>query len=855
MIKSRLSVRLGALLMLLVMLFTLLPLAVSAEDPSAASVEPMLLRADDYTEAVTGFHLFADNPDNLPLQISYAIYKASDTTAPIAVPDGWVAVAAMEQTEAADDAAQTARPVFAVSFHKPTDITVEDPAYIESPECLRAVSVSGSPVYTLAPGYMAAFRIVGGTADEDGTYPLDHTLTWQSELPVVTFDLDRPAKIITQLTQQDGEHGKLEINVLNSDAIRYLYKQLAAEDSRTAFLAEYGLTDAQLYIQYDQTRMDVPSVYDAEADDGLTEVWSPETLEPIITASDQNLGFNTSHLHTFDEEAFRAFFPEETFTEATVDDGDDASEDPTVWVIDTETVSLSIRARYVFALTTPDGTVYYIKSAFTDPFYCGASNSLVSDPTALDAPVLSDPRFETQEDGSVLLSYQVQTNPSVRDTAFWCITYRHEKVGYEIELSINGSEWVTFDSGIEGTLLLHEDIGISLPVSGELLSEYAYIRVRMRYIVPDLSLQSEWSAALAFDIKPAEIVTAPVTEHTVPLYTESTGGDGELKYVCPICGFCPAPYGVCLFLWLGAALLIVLLIVLVIALIPKKKYCPRCSAACKPQDKSCTTCGYRFVGSMPEIEDTTGEITLPKQTTAEEEDAFYDDAIRDGQRAPRVMAVNLPDDDDEAPDTVTPAKSAPAPAPAKESPKPAAAAAPKPAAAPTAAPNAAFLVELKRKMAAVKSGQKVSFTPEEIAYIKALKDKAAPAQTAAPTPATTAAPKPAAAPTAASDANSDTREIPVAPIKVTPPAAEDSETAARDAQLAREAQIARLRALRAKQLSAEDTAELEKTEKKAETPAQPRRVEKPAKQIKCPACAVPNPETSGQCYICGTRLK
>ncbi len=831
--KTRLSARAGALLMLLAMLLALFPIAVSAEEASAASIEPMLLRADDYTEAVTGFHLFADNPENLPLQISYAIYKASDTSAPVSISNDWVAITAIEPAADDADAAQTARPVFAVDFHKPADINVEDPQYIESPECLRAVTVSGSPVYTLAPGYIAAFRIVGGTAGEDGAYPLDHTLTWQSELPVVTFELDRPAKIITQLTQDEGEHGKLDINVLNSDSVRYLYKQLAAEEYKNAFLSEYGLSDAQLYIQYDQTRMDIPSSYDAEADDSITEVWSPETLESIIKEVDLSLGFNASHIHTFDEEAFRAFFPEGTFTEKTVDDGDDATEDPTVWVIDTESVSLSIRARYVLALTAPDGTVYYIKSAFSDPFYCGASNSLVSDPTVLEAPVLSDPLFETQEDGSVILSYLVQTNTSVRDTAFWCITYDHDNVGYEIEISVNGSEWVAFSSGMEGSLLLYEDIGFTLPVSGELLSEYAYIRIRMRYTVPDIPLQSEWSAPLAFDIKPAETVTAPESEVTLPLYTESTAGEGELKYVCPICGFCPAPYGVCLFLWLGAALLIVLLIVLIIALIPKKKYCPRCSAACKPQDKSCTTCGYRFVGNMPEIEDTTGEITLPKEKTQadlQQEEDFFDNALRDGEKKPpRVTAVHV--DIDEP--VRTPEPLAEAPLTKEQTPAEPAPIAP----APAAKPDAAFVSELKRKMAAVKAGQKVSFTPEEIAYIKVLKEKAAAKNTPAATPAVQEQPQtqtPAPIPAQES-----------APTVTETPVQEES----------REAQIARLRALRAKQLSTEDTAKVESSTPAEPKDEMPRRVEKPAKQIKCPACAVPNPETNGQCYICGTRLK
>ena len=840
MIKTRFSARLGAALLLLVMLFTLLPAAVSAEEDTApaAFVEPMLLRADDYTEAVTGFRLFADNPDNLSPKLGYAIYKITDTANPVTVPENWITVTAVEPPSAdGTDTAQTARPLFAVDFHKPGDINVESPEYIETPEFLRAVYVSGSPVYTLAPGYIAAFRITGGEAAEDGTYALDHTLTWQNEAPVVTFAIDRPAKLITRLTQEENAHGSLKVDVLNSDSIRYLYNQMM--NDKAAFLSEYGLTDAQLYIQYDQTRMDVPSTYDAEADDGITEVWSPETLQVLFKEFDLNAGFSDSHIHSFDEEAFRAFFPEETFTEKVIDDGDDATEDPAFWVIDTESVSLAVRARYVLALTAADGTVYYTKTAFTDPFYCGASNSLVADPSTLEAPVLSDPRFETAEDGTTTLTFSVTANPTVRDVVFWCMAYDRGTVGYTLEISINGSEWTAYEGTLLSAPLPYENGDISLAISGEHLNEYAYIRIQMRYTADGIPLSSPFSAALAFDKKPEETVAPPVSENTLPLYTEDTEGPGELKYVCPICGFCPAPYGVCLFLWLGAALLIVLLIVLIIALIPKKTRCPRCGETCKPTDKTCDACGYRFVGNMPEIEDTTGDITIPKTApaTQEEEDAFFDDALRDGaQKPPRVTPVDIPLDEPEAP------AEQPAPAPKQETPAPAAPAVSTAQAAPvTDKPDAAFLSELKRKMAAVKAGQKESFTPAEIAYIKALKEKAsAPKAAFAPTPAAKQQ-EPAAVPAPKADSDSDTREIP----KTTPTQQKEATVTE-----SREAQIARLRALREKQLSEEDAASIE-----AKPAEQPRRVEKPVKQIKCPACAVPNPETSGQCYICGTRLK
>lgn len=857
------TVRFTAVLVLLSVLLALLPVAVSADESTpAAYAEPTLLRADDFSEAVGGFRLYADNPDGHALQLGYAIYKSTDLQTPLTIPEGWVTVTQIEPPATdGDDAAIAAYPVFALDFHKPGEITVEDPAYIESPAFLRAVYVSGAPVYTLAPGYTAAFRITGGTPDESGAYPFDHTVQYTGDAPIVTYTLERPSKIVGQLTQEEGKSGSLAIDVMNPASVRYLWS--AINEDAPGLLSAGGMTDIRLCIQYDFTRMDVPSAYDEEADDTITELWSPETLIPIAIGSNPDLchhvdfGRHEKFTADFSDETFRARFPEGTFTEVTAEPAEDGADAQTYYTIDAENVALSTRARYVLVQTAADGTVYYSKSAFTDPFYCGASNSLVADPTVINAPTLSDPAFVTADNGDTTLTFAVTSDDTVRDTVFWTCAFGRGTVGYALEISVNGGEWAPFGGTVNAALIPGTDSTMSVTVPADQLSEYAYIRIRMRYTADEIPLQSEWSAALAFDIKPEEIVTAPSTEITVPLYTETTGGEGELRYVCPICGFCPAPYGVCLFLWLGAALLIVLLIVLIIALIPKKKYCPRCTAACRPQDKSCTTCGYRFVGSMPEIEDTTGEITLPRQTTAEEEDAFFDDALRDGQKTPRVMAVNILDDDD-TPEAAAPAgpepESAPAPTPAKEEPKPESPA-PKSAPAPSSAPNAAFLYELKRKMAAVKAGQKVSFTPEEIAYIKALKDKAAPkpapVQTPVQKPAQTTAPASAPAPKA--DANSDTREIPVAPIKVTP-AAEDDE-AAREAQLAREAQIARLRALRAKQLSAEDTAELEKTEKKDEIPAQPRRVEKPAKQIKCPACAVPNPETSGQCYICGTRLK
>ncbi len=848
MTRFRLPTRFGAWLVMLTVLLSLMPFCLPTEAADEAPefyYEPLLLRADDYTEVLTGFNLFADNPDALPLQLSYAIYKSTDTENAVEIPSGWVSVTQGTPSEEGDDAAP-ARPAFTLDFHKPADIAVEGSDYLTVPEFLRPVRVSGTEIYTLAPGYHVAFRLLGGTPDENGVYPLDKTIAYRSAAPIPTFDLERPAKLIVQFEQKEGAHGRLQISTLNSEAFRALHRALT--EDRDSFLAEYGLSDAVLYIQYDHTRMDVASGYDAEADDDINEVWSPETLTPFVLTDLHTSGASYDMLsYSFDDEAFRNYFPKNTFTEQeyTAPDADPDADPTSLFVIDTETTTLSTRVRYVLALTAQDGTVYYTKSAFTDPFYCGASNSLVHDPNTLDAPTLSDPSFAVADDGTTTLTFQVTSNTSVRDAAFWCTAFGKAALTQMLEISINGSAFTPYTGEFLSSPVPADGGEMSVVLSGEMLNEYAYIRVQLRYVLEELSLNSPWSAALAFDKKPEIIVTAPTDENTLPLHTDTTDGTGDLQYVCPICKICPAPYGVCLFLWIGAVVLVVLLVVLIIALIPKKQKCPRCDSDCHPQDTVCPTCGYRFVSTLPEIRDTTGDITIAKRTEIEmqaEEDAFFAMGAAPkkapAEKTPPIAekTVSVPPVRAEAEPTVSEIK--------RTEPK----------------PDAAFLLELKRKMSAVKRGEKIAFTPEEIAYIKILKERAAAPKAEAPEAKTEIPAAKAEIPAVKAEARSVKAEIPA--VKAEIPAADDDTremplvvpkpAAPKTDEDSREAQIARLRALRAKQL-AEESAESEFAPPAQNPPL--RRVEKPAKQIKCPACAVPNPETSGQCYICGTRLK
>ncbi len=868
----------AAFLAVMLLLAAVCAAAVSAEEAEDVAavptlyVEPTVITADDYTSVVTGFSVYLNTAEPLTsptLTVDVGVYgdPTGLYTNDVPASRDWITVTT---TETGDEDAADARPDYIVDFHKPADVNVEDAAYLELPAFLRAVRVADTELYVLAPGYEIFFAVTAGTMAEDGSYPHDYRTSYCEEtVPVVTFDLARPQKFMAKLDQPENTTGILYTYYYYPESIHAL--NTALTENKDSFLKTYGLSDAVLSIQYDFTRLDTPSSYDPDAEADHTVLWDQGYLQPLSHTYAPST-YISGEIFPFYQEAFRGYFPEGTFTETEIplaegEDGDELT--PSTYLqIDTENVTLTARARFVLAMTAADGTVYYNTSAFTDPFSCGASNSLVAEPTELSVPVLSAPVFETGEDGTASLYFDIAPNKSLLDVAVWQAAAGNPDLGYELEVSVNGSDWTKDPLTAEGLSLdqLIEGGTQTVLVSDENLNEYAYIRLRMRYgasLSADITLNSEWSDSLAFDKKPEETVTEPTSVNTIPLYTEDTASTGELKYVCPICGICPAPYGVCLFLWIGAALLIVLLIVLIIALIPKKKTCPRCTAPCHPAEKSCPVCGYRFVGSMPEIEDTTSDLQTADSDgdgkhSPSDEDFFAAMSATEGERTQKpaaassvdvpltgeVEAVPNPFAQKDAPAKETVASPRMDAMPAAPKARPAAAAAPVHTPLPAADP--AFLAELKRKTAAVKAGQPQSFTPAEIAYIRALKE-----QKAAKAPA--AADK-AAVQTSAPTAQKASAEKPAAAQNHAPAAREET-----DAD-----RIARLRALRAKQLAEEaanasreaPTAEMPAVtaEAKKAEPAAPKRVEKPIRQIKCPACAVPNPETNERCYICGGML-
>ena len=85
---------------------------------------------------------------------------------------------------------------------------------------------------------------------------------------------------------------------------------------------------------------------------------------------------------------------------------------------------------------------------------------------------------------------------------------------------------------------------------------------------------------------PTEAKTEAPTEKGTEASTEDTGKIGKKK--CWLCGFCPCPLGICIFIWL---LILIIIIVVIILLLTRKKKCPNCGEKVGKKDEKCPHCG------------------------------------------------------------------------------------------------------------------------------------------------------------------------------------------------------------------------------------------------------------------------
>ena len=259
---------------------------------------------------------------------------------------------------------------------------------------------------------------------------------------------------------------------------------------------------------------------------------------------------------------------------------------------DTENHSLYIRCRYYMEWVPVEengelGDKVSKFSEWSDSAVFGRNSTQIipDEPTVYAAPVISElkivPPAENEEKAH--LTY-VQTTPDETWLAgiYYIMTGEGDFNGLETQVSLNGGDWQEFDTADSGddwclwngsrSAIGHHDV---------IIEENSHVKLRVRF--NGTHGPSEWSNVLEANGGGTQELPDQTQSGE-----EKPGEDTKDK--CALCGFCPQPLGLCIFIWIAIAAAIVVILIVVV-LLTKKKKCPNCKAKVKKKDKTCPKCG------------------------------------------------------------------------------------------------------------------------------------------------------------------------------------------------------------------------------------------------------------------------
>ncbi len=360
-----------------------------------------------------------------------------------------------------------------------------------------------------------------------------------------------------------------------------------------AFREKYGLYDFILVMQFD-TSLDGTDnwLHTAEWD---TSYYAPTAYEacPVISIGEDMMEKETIFdLYHRDPDNNNYSAMEDAIIHRAAPNGDGYTFDN--YYFDYENHSLYVRCRYFMQWETYDGEnigeTQYKYSEWSEPAIFGKNGTSVTpdEPTGYEAPVISNLKYEQPGERDELgrLTYELFTPESVWMAAiYYTMTGNGNFDTLETEISVNGSDWQPYKT-------VHDwaDWGLSQGTRTAFYEEPrieadSHIKLRIRYT--GSHGVSEWSNVLELNDGGAKEVTdgTTATTETKPAPIEPAEDDK-----CSLCGFCPRPLGICIFIWL-AILLGIIVIIVVMLLIFKQKKCKKCGAKLKKEDRHCPKCG------------------------------------------------------------------------------------------------------------------------------------------------------------------------------------------------------------------------------------------------------------------------
>ena len=387
------------------------------------------------------------------------------------------------------------------------------------------------------------------------------------ENDISKFELPAPKApnyfVYTDGDAKQGHHDDLRMIMVADPDVALLAMEYDRDSD--AFREKYGLWSFEICMQYDVSLDNEESwQYTSEWDSQYSVGSYGEGFQSVSLRSKLMESFEFFWLTYYEGEESETFVPYKPAILAEKFTGDGYEQD--VYSFDVENHSLYIRCRYYMEW---EPLVQYEEgegpgekqskfSAWSQSAVFGKNSTQIvpEEPTVYEAPVISDLKIVLSEgDENSHLEYTQITPESVwMANAYYIIEGEGQFDGLESEVSINGGEWIEFDTVDSwGDWCLYngnrDAFNEEVPID-----ENTNVKLRVRFA--GTHGPSEWSNVL-------EVNGGGTQEN--PVNTGEPADEKptmDEKETCSLCGFCPMPLGLCIFIWIAIAVVIILIIVL-----------------------------------------------------------------------------------------------------------------------------------------------------------------------------------------------------------------------------------------------------------------------------------------------------
>ncbi len=282
-----------------------------------------------------------------------------------------------------------------------------------------------------------------------------------------------------------------------------------------------------------------------------------------------------------DFDGWKDVLPEGCYTVKSDDDGSQA-------VFDYENHTIYVRMRYLVTIRTEEEgrEEFKVASEWSEVAAVGKEAEKYEPVKEGDvaAPIISDLRMTDKDfnDFPVVAFKIVVPEELTKLNTKLQADYNHGgDVTIEVEARVQGKkDW----TGLQGDWKLKSgelEYGLAnlAAVEGKVEKDTP-IELRARYCIRQHDLDdvyTDYSEIITFGSEDMEVVAAPTPTDT-PVEPDPTltptpkpAKEKEEKDKCGLCGFCPRPLGICIFIWLLIIIIIVVIIIVVIKMKNKEK--------------------------------------------------------------------------------------------------------------------------------------------------------------------------------------------------------------------------------------------------------------------------------------------